>query len=435
MKFRLFYVLGAIIVLGVHGFARFLGDPLVPVDRLITNTTAYIKEHPDDAMGPYTLARIHYLALATGSSRVLGRDQTERNPLPTVNEPIPPGRRGRTNSAAPSEKAWTEAQLREHLQEAVENYQKALKMDGKNALFHLGLASLSQAALNAGFKLGPIPGLVGSEPPKDGDFSPLWREQAIEEYLKAYNLSVGTNDTTSYGHIASGEIVVLISAEAGQQYVELVTARGVRDTERPTVDKIRTEVARSRNAPIGERITPIIFRLSGAAPLADLLDPQETVTFDLDGTRRPQRYKWLRPDTGILVWDPSNAGKIVSGHQLFGSVSFHMFWSDGYRALDALDDNRDGELKGAELKGMAVWFDRNQNGVSESGEVIPIDRTGIAAISVRATSCIGASLANEAGLTMSDGRVLPTYDWTTKPLDVKVPLTSWHSLRSRGSSS
>ena len=92
------------------------------------------------------------------------------------------------------------------------------------------------------------------------------------------------------------------------------------------------------------------------------------------------------------------------------------FWSDGYRALDALDDTRDGELRGDELRGLAVWFDRNQNGVSDAGEVVPIEQTGIAAISARSTGMAGASPANELGLAMKDGRVLPTYDWTTEAL-------------------
>ena len=79
---------------------------------------------------------------------------------------------------------------------------------------------------------------------------------------------------------------------------------------------------------------------------------------DLAGSGQAQPYTWVQPDTGILVWDPWSEGRIRSGRQLFGSVTFHMFWSDGYRALDALDDNRDGELRGNELKGLAAWFDR-----------------------------------------------------------------------------
>jgi hypothetical protein len=415
MKLKLCCALLAIIVLAVQGFADMAGDPRVPVDRLIANTTAYIKEHPQDAMGPYTLARIHYIALATRAS-LAWPGNGGRNGLPVVNDPA------EWQRSSKKEEAWSEAQLRDHLRLAVENYRAALKMDEKNALFHLGLASVSRAALDAGFKLGAIPGAVDAEVPKDGDFAQLWREQAITEYLKAYELSVGTNDTITYGHIANGSMVMLMSYEAGQHYVELVTARGVRDAERQTFEKVRTSVQELKSKAMrGGGITPIVFRLSQAALLDELLDPQKTVAFDLDGTGRPQRYTWLRPDTGILVWDPWKEGRIESGHQLFGSVSFHMFWSDGYRALDALDDNRDGDLRGGELQGLAVWFDRNQNGVSDAGEVVPLEQTGIEALSVRATSSVGASLANEAGLLMKDGRVLPTYDWTTEPLKEVPP--------------
>ena len=406
MKLRLGRAFGVMIALAVQGFAIFVGDPLIPVDRLITNTTAYIREHPDDAMGPYTLARIHYLALASRASTVLG--WWERSGLPTVNEPNERPSVSRANG-------WTEAELRDHLKQSVENYQKALKMDERNALFHLGLASVSGAALKAGFRLGPIPGAEAAEPPKDGDFTALWREQAIREYLKAYELSIGTNGTVSYGHIAHGLFFYLISHEAGQHYVELVTERGVRDSERETFVKIRSSLE-TLSGPLRGAITPVLFRLSEATPLDALLDPDTTVAFDLNGTRLPQRYTWVRPDTGILVWDPANEGRIVSGHQLFGSVTFQMFWPDGYRALDSLDDNRDGELRGGELKGLAVWFDRNQNGISDPGEVVSIEQTGISALSARATTRAGASLANEQGLRMNDGRTLPTYDWTTEPL-------------------
>ncbi|HEX5000117.1 MAG TPA: hypothetical protein VFY29_17990 [Terriglobia bacterium] len=93
-----------------------------------------------------------------------------------------------------------------------------------------------------------------------------------------------------------------------------------------------------------------------------------------------------------------------------------MFWPDGYRALDALIDNRDGELRGNELRGLAVWFDRNQNGVSDPREVVPIEKTGIAAISARATTRVGDSPTNERGLELTGGRRLPTCDRTTAPL-------------------
>jgi hypothetical protein len=197
----------------------------------------------------------------------------------------------------------------------------------------------------------------------------------------------------------------------------MVNARGVRDAEGQTILQMQ---AAARATLIGkpQPITPIIFRLGEAVTdgLEALLDSRRTVAFDLDGTTRAQRYDWVRPDTAILVWDPIETGRITSGHQLFGSVSFNMFWFDGYRALDALDDNRDGSISGAELIGLAVWFDRNQDGASQPGEVVPIGNTRVASISVIAFCRDGMSLTNPAGLVTIDGRVLPTYDWTTEPL-------------------
>ena len=91
-----------------------------------------------------------------------------------------------------------------------------------------------------------------------------------------------------------------------------------------------------------------------------------------------------------------------------------MFWEDGYQALDALDDNRDGVLSGDELRGLCVWRDANGNGVCDPGEVVPVQALGIESISVRATDSADGCPANVNGIRMRDGRVLPTYDWTTE---------------------
>ena len=101
----------------------------------------------------------------------------------------------------------------------------------------------------------------------------------------------------------------------------------------------------------------------------------------------------------------------VSGRQLFGSASAWLFFEDGYRVLDALDDDRSGELRGAELAGIAVWFDRDIDGVSDRGEVVPVEALGIVALATEATERIGRSLGNPCGLELADGRILPTYDW------------------------
>jgi hypothetical protein len=152
-------------------------------------------------------------------------------------------------------------------------------------------------------------------------------------------------------------------------------------------------------------ITPLIFSLGSTQQLDELLDPSRIVKFDLDGTGRNQLWPWVKADTAILVWDPSGSGRVESGRQLFGTVTWWMFWCDGYAAPDALDDDRDGWLSGQELAGLAVWFDCNSNGICDPGEVMPIESLGIESISVRWTSRDGRSPCNRLGIRLSDGRV------------------------------
>jgi len=145
--------------------------------------------------------------------------------------------------------------------------------------------------------------------------------------------------------------------------------------------------------------------------LDELIAPQLTVPFDLDGDAVDELWPWIVPDAGWLVWDPQRKGEITSGRQLFGTASGWLFFEDGYRVHDALDDDRSGELRGLELAGIAVWFDRDTDGISDRGEVIPVEELGIVALATRATEIVGRSPAHPGGLELADGRVLPTYDW------------------------
>ncbi len=138
--------------------------------------------------------------------------------------------------------------------------------------------------------------------------------------------------------------------------------------------------------------------------------------FNLNGTNLPQRYTWVRPDTAILVWDPESRGRITSGRQLFGSVTWWMFWDDAYQVLPILDDDRNGWVDGRELEGLSLWFDRDEDGVSDDGEVIPVAATPIAAIATQATGRSGSAAMNASGLRLEDGRLLPTYDWVATPI-------------------
>jgi hypothetical protein len=132
------------------------------------------------------------------------------------------------------------------------------------------------------------------------------------------------------------------------------------------------------------------------------------------GPRR--RWPWIRPKTGLLVWDCEGRGEIASARQLFGSYTFQVFRATGYDALAALDDDGDGVLRGAELRGIRVWFDTNSDGRSEPSEVHDLAALGIEAISVRSTGFDGIHPMCSQGIILSDGRTLPTWDWMVSPL-------------------
>jgi hypothetical protein len=245
---------------------------------------------------------------------------------------------------------------------------------------------------------------------------PLWaercmRDQAMNEYSVAFELAY--NEEISSKHVFD-YFSYPMAAEAGEGFIRLLLARGVQDSDRPRLAELRKRIkeiyARVPRAQRTAGQTPIIFSLTECRSLSELLS-NHGVNFDLTGGGSPRFWSWVRPGTGLLVWDPTHKGHVDSGRELFGNVTFHMFWSDGYAALDALDNNRDGVLTAGELAGLAVWFDRNSNGVADPGEVLPLEDLGITGLATQSTSVEGEARKNARGLFLRDGRALPTWDW------------------------
>ena len=168
-------------------------------------------------------------------------------------------------------------------------------------------------------------------------------------------------------------------------------------------------------------ITPVVFSTRAGVSLPDLLSTR-SVRFDLDGFSEGRLWPWVKPETGILVWDPSGTGRITSGRQLFGSATWWMFWKNGYQPLAALDDNNNGLLTGKELSGIAVWRDKNSNGVSDPGEVVTVQEFGIVAIAVKPCADTGGQLLRTDGIQLKNGLTLPTFDWV--PTSYPTPVYS-----------
>ena len=430
--------------LGAHtALAMYMLGDDAPVDRVVVNITAYLAKKPKDAAALYLLGRVNALAYAAKTKMLHAYDFSKQKPgdLPHLDEHYGP----RFNEKEPHP---SPAELKKHLAEAIANYRAAVKISPNTPLYHLSLASTlesgakdlcemelnpeldtplddqkrkeayddirakeyfssaSDAALLRRLLAEKIENISESAKSR---LENLWLEDAIEHYWQAYMLAIHVDVKDRDTHTMADDTPV--AQEAAEHYLALVRKRGPSDVESRRIPQMEADLKTLRGRGFGA-VTPIIFSETDNLPLRELLSSQR-VNFDMDGDGLADDCAWIQPATSILVWDPKHTGVVNSGRRLFGSVTWWIFWSDGYQALAALDDNGDGVLSGDELRGLAVWRDKNGNGISDPDEVVPIEETQIASITIFSTETTSpnASPANPVGLRMKDGRALPTYDW------------------------
>lgn len=426
---------------------EFAPPQLVPVERLLKSAQSWLQAHPADADAHYTLARIRYLAFARGAVNVPAFGETadggkpsvagnwafafdlyearkkraeelalqdigERGPLPAPEKASAfeeaRGRRARQLE----EHDWQprgnlpEEEMIAHAAAALAEFREAIRLDPKNGLFVLGLASLNEQFADWAAEQTPrglAPGLRA-----------LSIASARENYLRAFRLAIAGDAGLPF--LPASGLPSLVSHEAGGAYVRLVEREHtkLKGQERANLDEVRSGLRKLKKIRLGA-ITPIVFSLTASPRLDALIALRQRVSFDLRGYGARERWPWVRPRTALLVWDPECRGAITSARQLFGSYSFEIFRRDGYEALAALDEDGDGRLAGDELHGIRAWFDANGDGRSEPGEVRDLCELGIVAIATRATAKDGIHPTNPRGLTLSDGRTLATWDWIARP--------------------
>lgn len=420
----------------------------VPVERLITNISAYTKEHPDEAQGYYTLGRVHYLAFINKSLTVSAFRAESRMNLPMIpsdwdinrienskiyvqarklaaeelgyssSSEIPENMKEKYNQLyqkkikelqvqppKPDPNQISQEELIKHVSKAIKNFKKAIDIDKKNGLSYLGLASLYEQYLDY-VKITDIKKIPA-------DINNITIEQTREAYLSTYEVSVDDDLKPKRPPAMS-----LVSREAGQAFVRLTEQKSqLSEMEESKLTEINQILRKLPSS--GGILTPIIFSFEIPVFPQELLQQRLQVKFDLNGDGAEEVWPWVKHSTGILVWNEDGKGEITSGRQLFGSVTWWLFFNDGYHALDCLDDNRDSDLSGDELKGISVWFDTNSNGKSESEEIKSLEELGIISISTKSTSTENGWPANKTGITLKTGKIIPTYDWIAKPFSNK----------------
>jgi hypothetical protein len=352
----------------------------------------------------------------------------------------------------------------------VSNLEKELAADPKNPDIHLRLARLYAVAYSANTTELPVTVLAGAgkEPRQEvwfghePDLIPrqvapgATRSEASKGFLaksvEHYRHVVEFNPSGLIGRIGyawtlqeSGNRPAAVSeyrrvveqawpkeekakfAEPGQRFFTEEAARHLIPLLDPKRDAEEIATLRARAERLGRvprAITPIAIPLTDAASPQTIVDLDASVPFDADGTGLRKAWTWISPDAAWLVYDATSAGRITSALQLFGNVTFWNVWSNGYEALKALDDDGNGELRGRELRFLALWHDVNRDAVSDPGEVRPLSASGIVALTCRGTKGDGilTAAAAERGVLYDDGRTRPTYDVILRrPISVSAP--------------
>ncbi|HEX8125722.1 MAG TPA: cadherin domain-containing protein [Allosphingosinicella sp.] len=125
---------------------------------------------------------------------------------------------------------------------------------------------------------------------------------------------------------------------------------------------------------------PVVFDLDGDG-LELVAYAGSTVKFDMDGDAIRDRTGWVGADDGMLALDRNGNGTI-------DDVSEVSFATDGalsdLEGLAAFDSNANGFLdSGDERFGeFRVWRDSNQDGISDSGELLSLEEAGIVSVNL-----------------------------------------------------
>lgn len=259
------------------------------------------------------------------------------------------------------------------LQAALGHYTRALEIDSANLRARLGLAYVLDRMNREGEARRELRRIIKQGLPRLQAEQSEWEDHAVLTEAAAH-----------LSHLAESE------------------------SDRARIARLQARLEASRPVVY---VTPVVVPLTNA-PFDTLVDNASDVSFDFAGTGDARVQGWLTPDAAWLVWDPEWRGDIRSGFDMIGARTWSVFWNDGFEALRALDDNRDGELTGAELGGLALWRDQNGNGVSDPGEVLPANVHGIVSLSVSGQPTRPGLITAVDGVQFDDGRTRPLYDWT-----------------------
>ncbi len=470
MRTRMLIGMAAAMICGPVASAKWATPTEMPIDRVVANLTKAVEEHPKDASAWYALGRARSFAFVYGVESIGIHQWGNEETGITTRLPDDWEERYWIDFWKRDGKAvkLTEARGLEEVAGAIAALERAIELDAAHPEFHLTLAYTLEKGIDVARKCEVVPpgaagesdgshtkefaALIDTAASRDAEaargaraelgsrilelgaalsahrndaregvcavvddlLSVYWRERAIQEYLVAFRGAFPEEVKQDEQPLMG--LCGLVSHEAGESFLHMVnespsTVASNAQAKREVAEGMK----RLEHIPPCMAITPVIIATRSGVRLRDVVDSHASVAFDLAGDEdRGARWSWPTPDAGILVWDPKGTGRITSGRQMFGPATWWMLFSDGYAALSALDDDRDGWVRGAELDGIAVWFDLDSDGVSDAGEVVPVREIGVTGIACGSTGVEDGCMANRAGVEWGDGMRMASWDWVAE---------------------
>ena len=148
------------------------------------------------------------------------------------------------------------------------------------------------------------------------------------------------------------------------------------------------------NGEIGKKVTysatfysPLVLKFSPEANIKTL-SINEGVRFNLMNNGRKQQVGWVDALEGaFLIYDRNKNGQVDNGSEMFGEATLskaHKKFNNGFDALAEYDSNKDKviDAKDKVYGQLQLWFDLNQDGISQANELVGLTKLNIQSISL-----------------------------------------------------
>lgn len=137
--------------------------------------------------------------------------------------------------------------------------------------------------------------------------------------------------------------------------------------------------------------SPIVLDMNGDGTLAltDVWNQKTLTKFDMALEGRDVPTGWVDGEDAFLALDKNGNGKIDNSSELFGEYTNAVVmgpktFKNGFLALAQYDSNKDGivDARDRDFNKLSLWFDRNQNGRTDQGELVSLATKGVASMNL-----------------------------------------------------